>query len=284
MSRSLRGAGALACGGLLAVLLAAPCRAQRMVTQTFPHTGEVFKRLLADPREAQSTLRYYRCDGLNLADVALGRSWGLARWERPVSESHWVRQLNVEGMAYSRFKLAGGVNEFETIDFFANVPFTFRKDEFSGRAMLFHESSHLGDDYIRRTGSTGFRYSVEGFRLTLSYEPHVYLRLYTGGTALIHTVPRGQAGAVQAGFEVRSPDLGWTPGHECWAYLAQDLQWHGRSWWNMKSKTNFGLRIGVPRIVRAMRVHAGYFAGRSEFGQFYQATEHHWDLGVSFDF
>lgn len=283
---SLEARAVLLSAALLAgALLPARAAAQNLTYGVIPETDQLFHRLLADPRQPQTTVRYYRLGGLNLADVALGNTWGMARWHIPgAGGDDWHFQLNVAGMGYSRFKLSGAVNEFQTIDFFLNFPLEVRRGRFSAQVMGFHESSHLGDDYIRRTGSTGFRYSIEGFRTVASYELLPTLRVYGGGTGLFHAIPDDQDGALQYGFEVRSKDLGWLPQHESWVYLAQDFKNYGRSGWNLNSKTDLGLRVGVPKVVRDLRVHVGYFGGRSEYGQFYKNREHYWDTGVTFDF
>ena len=269
----------------LSLLLAPAARGQGFEYGVVPETDQLFHRLLADPRQPQTTLRYYRLGGQNLADVGLGNTWGMARWRLPGRGGEdWIFQLNIAGMGFSRFRLSGFVNEFQTIDFFADVPLEFRHGRFSGQVMLFHESSHLGDDYIRRTRSTGFRYSVEGVRSVFSYDPHPQFRVYGGGTGLMHAVPDDQDGALQYGFELRTKDLGWKKDNECWVYLAQDFKNHSRGGWNLNSKTDLGVRLGAKRGVRAMRAHVGYFGGRSEYGQFHKNREHYWDLGVSFDF
>lgn len=281
----MRGRRALAAAALLAALCAPPARSQNLQYGVVPETDRLFRRLLADPRQPQTTVRYYRLAGKNLADVALGNTWGMARWRLPgAGGEDWLFQFNVAGMGYSRFRLSGSVNEFQTIDFFGDLPLEFRRGRVSGQVMLFHESSHLGDDYIRRTGSTGFRYSIEGVRTVLSYDAHPLVRVYGGGTGLFHDIPKGQQGGLQYGFEVRSDDLGWNRQHECWVFLAQDFKNYGRSQWNLNSKTEFGVRMGLPKGARAMRVHAGYFGGKSEYGQFHASREHFWDLGVSFEF
>lgn len=265
----------------LALLAAQTARAAE--PQMFPLSDELFRRLLADPRQAQTRLSYYREYGLNLADAALGNTWGLLRWQ-DLGGSGWDAQWNVEGMAYSRFKLSGGVNEFEAVDFFANVPVEFRRGRLSARASLFHESSHLGDDHIRRTGNAGYRYSIEGLRLVASIDAAEGLRLFGGGSALLHSVPRAQKGSLEAGFELRSRDLGWFAEHPCWLYAAQDFTAQGRRGWNIDSNTEAGLRLGFPHVVRALRAHIGYYDGHSQFGQFYNNREQYASLGLSFDF
>ena len=246
----------------------------------FPPTDQLFQRLLADPRQARTTGRYYQQGEFHLADISLGDSWGMVRW----GMGDWKAQWNVEGMAYSRFRLTGGINEFQTIDFFGNLPVELRRGRFSGRVTLFHESSHLGDDYIRRTNDLGFRYSVEGIRGVGSWDAHPFLRLYGGGVGMIHSVPRRQSGEVQAGFEARGSDLHWITRHPCYLYLAQDLQFKGRTKWNPNSNTELGLRIAYSGALRSIRVHGSYFGGHSEFGQFFSRLENRFDFGITLDF
>jgi len=248
----------------------------------FPRPYELFSRLLADPRQIQIAAYYYRQDGDDTADVALGHSWGLTRWQTG-DQSPWNWQWSVEGMAYSRFRLNGGVNEFQTIDFFANLPLELRREKVSGKFMLFHESSHLGDDYIRHTGDQGFRYSLDGLKALASYEPAAALRIYAGGFYLLHTVPSPHRPGLQAGLELKSPDRKLFSKAPYCLYLGQDIQSRASVSWNTSYRTVFGVRLGLQEQRRFMRVHLGHYAGRSPFGQFFRRQENHWDLGVSFD-
>jgi len=271
-------------GVLLLSMPAVPSLGGELSYGVLPESDQLFHRILADPRQAQTTSRYFRSAGENVGDVSLGNVWGMARWYGSGGFDSWVFQLDLEGMAYSRFLLSGGINEFQTIDFFANVPLLIRRGAFSGQLMLFHQSSHLGDDYIRRTNDKGFRFSIEGVRALVSYEPAALLRIYGGSMRLLHSIPRRQKGNIQYGFEVRTRDLRWRPGHQCWFYLAQDFKNQGRTSWNLNSSTQIGFRMGIPRVARAVRVHGGYFEGYSEFGQFYAKRESHFDFGITFDF
>lgn len=271
-----------------AALLSTPSTAETkdFVYGVFPPSDEIFRRVPADPRQAQTSVRYYRSAGENMGDVALGNTWGLMRWSKPGDRASWTYQLSAEGMGYSRFLLSGGINEFQAIDFFLNIPLEVRRGRYSSRTTLFHESAHLGDDYIRRTGDRGFRYSVEGLGHLASLSPRPHLRVYGGGSVLLHQIPAGQDGTLQTGVELRTSDLhwNWLPDHECWIFLAQDFQWKGRADWRTNSKTVLGMRVGAERVVRAFRMHIGYFEGRSEFGQFFNIPEHFFDLGITFDF
>lgn len=275
-----------ALAALLGVLLLSVVRARAdepARASAFPDSHHLFPRLLADPRQAQTSARYYRLNGRDTADVALGNTWGMHRW-RTGRDGDWQVQWNIEGMGYSRFLLSGAVNEFQTIDFFANVPVEVRHGRTAARFTVFHESSHLGDDYIRRTGDAGSRFSVEGVRALASFEPSALVRLYGGGSEHLHTIPSSLGRAtLQAGFELTTPDLRWLP-HPCWLYLAEDVKSKQDVRWNVNSKTELGFRIGFPGGLRSMRVHLGYFTGHSEFAQFLARRESFFDTGASFDF
>lgn len=250
--------------------------------KAFPLGNELFHRLLADPRQAQTSLRYYRLEGQDVGDVALGNTWGMRRWHLG-KDGQWAVQSDVEGMGYSRFRLSGSINEFQTIDFFANLPVEIRRGGASGRLTLFHESSHLGDDYFRRTKDAGFRYSIEGVRGVLSFEPFDIARFYGGSSYLLHAIPSLRRGTFQAGLELKTPDLRWMQ-YPCWLYLAEDLQSKEQAQWNLSSNTELGFRIAFPGTPRSLRIHGGYFTGHSEFGQFLARKENFFNLGTSFDF
>lgn len=263
---------------LAPLLLAAPLAAQPQPRlKLLPAANEVFPRLLADPRQVQLSASYYRLDGRDISDIGLGHAWGLGRW-RSGKDQSLLWELDIEGMAYSRFHVKGGVNEFETVDFLAALPLTLRRGDVSFKGSLFHESSHLGDDYIRRTGSAGFRYSTEGLRLLAALEPHRMVRVYGGGNHLLHTVPVTGRGNVQAGAELMSDDLKWTRRMPIRAYAGLDAQWRQRVGWNPDTRTVGGLKFGVKDGTRALRAQGGYFSGHSPFSQFYRERERYCDF------
>lgn len=257
----------------------APQPAPPPAVDVFAPDNRVFQALLADPREIQLSASYYRLNGQDDADVALGHSWGMTRWNL---KDGWKLQWDIEGMAYSRFGLSGAVNDFDTVDFIGRLPLDFRKDDFSGRVMIFHESSHLGDDYIRATGDLGSRYSIDGVRGQLSEQVRA-LRLYVGGTYLLETVPAPQRGAVQAGCELTSAPYHWLRGHPATLFLAQDVQSNENAAWNVNSNSVVGVRVLQDGTTRAIRFQLGYFDGHSPYGQFYLTKEHYANVAIVFE-
>jgi hypothetical protein len=248
----------------------------------FSPEGHLFHKLLADPREVQLLMSYYRMSGLNMGDVALGHRWGIERWEDRYGTQY---QLDIEGMAYSRFQVGLGINYLETIDYIANLPLEIRHGPYSGEVMLFHESSHLGDGYIRQTGNLGSNYSVNGFRTVFSRNFAKVLRIYGGGAYLIDVVPASLGrGVLQGGFELKSRDFNALKiKRPLFAYLAEDLQSHQDVAWNVNSNTVAGIGIRARKSGRVIRIQLGYFAGHSPFGQFYLEREHYANLALAFD-
>ncbi|MFP4087106.1 MAG: DUF1207 domain-containing protein [Desulfobacteraceae bacterium] len=53
-------------------------------------------------------------------------------------------------------------------------------------ARLYHQSSHLGDEYLLRDNTSRENLSYEGVEVLLSYNLIESLRIYGGGGDLIH--------------------------------------------------------------------------------------------------
>ena len=215
---------------LILAALAAPAAAASV--DLFPRANEIFPLLIADPRHIQLSGSYYRLDGKNTSDIALGHSWGLTRW-RTGAMRDWLWEFDIEGMAYANFQIGGGVNKFETVDYIGALPVTVRRGDVSFKGSLFHESSHLGDDYIRDTKNTGFRSSNEGVRFQAALDATRFARVYGGTTLLIHEIPVAGPWALQSGFELFSDDLTGLNRVRTRLFLAQDFQWRQNVQWNM---------------------------------------------------
>lgn len=265
---------------LLLILLAAPLAAQpapRLASQ--PKPGEIFPPLLADPRAVQMSGSYYRHRGRNAFDLGLGRAWGMKRW-RTGEDQSLLWEADVEGMSYSRFRVESGRGEFETVDFLGALPLTVRRGDVAFKGSAFVENSHLGDDYIRRTGAAGFRYSTVGLRLLASVEPHRVLRFYGGLSRYLHSVPAPERWSLQAGAELVSEDLRLTSRAPVRVFAATDFQPRERAGWNPDWRTVAGVKFGAPENGRVVRVQFGHHMGRSTFHQFYRERDHFTDVSV----
>lgn len=248
-----------------------------------PKGGGLFKPLLADPEEVQIAGKYFSLNDLNTVDFNLGVIWGFRRWQFG-GKHDWLLQWDLSGVVIPRFLVSANINQLEAADFTLNLPLEVKRNAFSSRITLFHKSAHLGDNYIQRTKQPRITYSREGIQWLGALEPAKFLRIYTGGTWLLHTIPQLDRAELQAGLEIHGPYFRFIANHQCYLYLSQDIQSKQEVGWNINSNTQFGMLFGFKNIERNMRFFLNYFSGRSIFGQFYQREENFLSAGVGFDF
>ena len=60
-------------------------------------------------------------------------------------------QLDVIGSIFAQFDVGTASNDLINADYIIGLPLTFRRNGFSVRAKLYHQSSHLGDEYLLRS-------------------------------------------------------------------------------------------------------------------------------------
>jgi hypothetical protein len=268
---------------LLGLTVAGVARGEDLSTHTglFASAKEVFPPLLADPREIQVALRLVTpVSHKNKGEIAVGDYFGLYRWVLPWQESYL--QWSIAGGVFSRFDLVSEEKDNEVNDFSANMPVDLRIGKWSARVMPYHISSHLGDDFIKRTGVVPSKYTFDSFKTLLAYDPWTCLRLYGGFNYIIRneSSAKGRV-ALQAGTEWKS--RWWGHGH-AQLYWANDFQSWQRIGWNPTLNTQLGIRIANhPDDKRAVAIFTEYGAGHMAFGQFYQREGSHWVLGVRFE-
>ena len=134
------------------------CTRQRPPEQSFSQRIRSFCPLLADPKEARSFVSFLRGtfrslddptgEGTSIASVGLGDSFGLVRWGGP--DAGEGIQLDIVGSIFAQFDIGAPSNDLINADYVIGLPLTFRRNGFSVRAELYHQSSHLGDEYLLR--------------------------------------------------------------------------------------------------------------------------------------
>ncbi|MBI4054880.1 MAG: DUF1207 domain-containing protein [Elusimicrobia bacterium] len=252
-------------------------------TLWFPKGGELFGKLIADPEEVQTSGQYFRLDGRNTVDFSVGNSWGIRRWILG-EDKDWRVQWDISGVVQPRFLVSFNINEMEAVDFILNFPLEIRRGPFSSRVTLAHESAHLGDNFIARTGRERIAFSREFLQALAAWEFSYVFRAYGGAATLLHTIPNLPRTELQGGLEFRTPDFKIFLDHDCWLYLAQDFQSKEQNSWNLDSNTQLGMRIGFPSVARDLRIFLNFFRGHSVFGQFFRERESNFGAGLGFDF
>lgn len=266
---------------LLFAFLAVPSAAEpraELITEMAPQSGELFAPLLGDPRELHFALRMgFLPDNATSAEVAVGHYYGIYRWALPETGA---MQLNIGGGIFPRFNFSGN-RDLQIIDFYANLPLDIRSGKWSGRLMLYHVSSHLGDDYIRTSGRVAESNSWNSLRSLLSYDANPGLRLYGGYTYHLQVHPPEQKSrAYQSGFEVRFNIFGKSNAQ---AYWANDCQWWERTGNKAQFNSQLGVKTGLkPSSGRGIYYFIEYTTGPQYYGQFFLREETRVTLGLHF--
>lgn len=199
-----------------------------------------FRPLLAAPREVDLRGSLVVADrrapagadfeGSNLeAEVVLGHRIGVVRL-RPEDRGGPEIVLGFEVGAFNRFALETSEKDLIGVDYRVGLPLSLRKGPWSGRLVLLHESSHLGDDFIVRFGAPEPRRQVtrDGFELTVARELAPALRVYGGADLNFHANPGVERVAARGGLEWdpvpgRTPEAGES-GLQLWPFAAGNLE------------------------------------------------------------
>jgi hypothetical protein len=255
----------------------------------FPQ-DQIFCPILADPKEARSFVSFLRGtfrslddpagEGSSLASVGLGDSFGLVRWGGPAPNEGL--QLDVIGSIFAQFDLGALSNDLINADYIIGLPLTFRRSGFSTRVRIYHQSSHLGDEYLLRSESIDREnLSFESVEVLVSQELGP-LRLYGGGERIFRREPdtlpstlyhggaelrTGRAGPVQlvSGLDLKATDLhDWSPAVSARVGL---------------EVARFGSGDHPPRLIMLM---FELYEGPSPYGQFFQDDINYFGVGLHF--
>ncbi|MBI4060476.1 MAG: DUF1207 domain-containing protein, partial [Elusimicrobia bacterium] len=155
-------------------LLAAVATSGAAAPEASPRVDEIFPNPLAAPKQFQLGISRYELNGRALSDLSLGHAWGLLRGR--AGDQLWQWRWDARAMSFSRWEKGG----LDAVDLLGELPLSVRRGDVSFIGSLYHESSHLGDDHIRRTGRAAWRATATGLRALAALEPWTWLRAYGG--------------------------------------------------------------------------------------------------------
>ena len=272
----------------LGALGASPLRAQAVAPAGPPQPlpqGQLFAPLIADPKQPHFYAAWLWVTSplltSQVASVGLGEDIGLVRGPR----SHW--QLSVAAGVFSQFNEETPSNDLINTDFVIGFPVTYRSAAFSARGRLYHQSSHLGDEFILHNNPTRINLSFEALELLGALDFGSF-RAYGGGEYLIRHEPSDlKPGLIHAGFEYRMPGRGVRFGRSGDGRLiaaldAKSLQ--ERAWqtgWSVRAGIEFPPN-GTATEPRRLSVQLQAYDGPAPYGQFYLDNVKSVGLGLHF--
>jgi hypothetical protein len=240
--------------------------------EAFPE-NDVFRPLLADPKQPQffaawqATRVRTNDTSVNVGSVGFGEDFGVVG--RRDGCNGW--QIGILGGVFAQFNMDAPSIDLVNADYVIGFPVSWRHGLFSTRLRVYHQSSHLGDEFL--LGNPGFP------RVNLSYEaveaivsldaPGGWGRIYAGGSTLFHRAPATlDRNGVQWGAELRGP--AFTAARlRLIPVLGADFKAFEELHWIINANVVGGLEWSRPGSDRRIRLLLNYYHGFSPYGQFF---------------
>ncbi len=254
-------------------------------------TGHLFKPLLADPRWAHFSAAYRHFlndnfDGRSIAAVSFGETIPFYRGNFGRSHAQW--ETGLQAGVFSDFNLGASSSDLVNTDFIASIYSSVRANQFSAFGRIYHQSSHLGDEFLlRKVNNSTFErvnLSYEGADLRLSYEFPYGVRLYGGGGGLFHKEPSAlKVWMTQYGAEFRSP---WRIEYGSMRPIAAaDFKNYQENNWSTDVSARAGVEFGnFQALGRKLQILIEYFNGHSASGQFFKNKVEYIGVGAHYHF
>jgi hypothetical protein len=246
--------------------------------------------LFADPKEPRTFISLLRGtfrslddpsgSGATIVSVGIGDAFGLVRWNgaRPGDGV----QLDVVGAVFAQFDFEASSKDLINADYTIGFPLTLRKRGFSTRLRLYHQSSHLGDEFLLRDGEIQREnLSFESFEVLISQELRAF-RVYAGAERLFRREPETVSTSVfHAGVEARSGRLGPVQ-----LIAALDMKSPELHDWSPAMSGRAGIEFvrsgGSGHPARIVTMMFEWYDGPSPYGQFFQDDISYVGAGVHF--
>ena len=250
---------------------------------------DVFRPLLADPKQPrffaswQATRVRTSQTSVNIGSVGFGENFGF--YTRRDGCNGW--QVGLLAGVFSQFNLDAPSSDLINADYIVGIPLSWRSGGWSTRVRLYHQSSHIGDEFLLgRPGFNRVNLSFEEIEAIVSYD-YRWARLYAGGGYLVDrqpaTLDRMRA---QWGFELRgptmdSPILGtMLTGLRITPVLGTDFKSFEELNWVINTNVVGGIEWSMEGSTRRFQVLANYYHGFAPYGQFFAQKVEWFGIGL----
>ena len=258
-------------------------------TTLFPQ-GQLFYPPMANPREPRTHLTILRLnlpvDSINIGSVGFGDSFGLVRRSGWGEEDAW--QLSISGAVFAQFNLDASSRDLINADYIIGFPLSYRNGPWSARVRLFHQSSHLGDEFLLQPQQNP---EMKVTRMNLSFETIELLgarewkgfQFTAGPSYILHTDSDLKRYSVEAGIDYQSREPVFKPTMRLFASVLCHA-WE-KTDWNPDFNVKAGVNIRSPYAEkRAIQLFGEYYHGNLPFGQFYKLRAEYYGAGINVSF
>lgn len=252
--------------------------------EAFP-TGDQFQPLIADPKQAQFfvSMNHFETSGeqYTMASVGFGETFGVYRFYG--SREGDGLQVSLEAGLFAQFNMDTPSSDLINADYTIGIPVTYRSGDNSLRFRFYHQSSHLGDEFLQSVNAPE--------RINLSYEAVEFIysrewrwfRVYGGGEYLVFKEPSDlKPKGGHWGIEFReSKPLVWNGR----PVIAVDMKSFEEHDWATDTSIKAGLEFGHPNPgQRRLRLLIDWYNGFDPRGQFYNNKVDYVGMEVSLGF
>lgn len=252
----------------------------------FP-SDDLFRPLLADPKQPQffalwqSQQSRLERTNANIGSIGVGENFGL--YTKRKGCNGW--QINLLTGIFAQFDLDTSNSELINVDFNVGVPITWRQGNWSARLRFYHQSSHIGDEFLAsHPGFQSIGLQFNEVDLILSYDVQKWLRFYGGAAMMVSRQPSTiDRWTGQWGFEARTPrpfgrsylfgilsnPLLFSP------VLTADFKSVEEQGWHINTNLLMGFDMFRYGSFKRLRILFNYYHGYNPYGQFFysQKTE-----------
>jgi hypothetical protein len=257
-------------------------------TVIFP-LDQLFYPPMANPKEPRTHATYLHLklpfDSINIGSVGFGDSFGLVRRPGWGGEDSW--QLSISGAVLAQFNLDASSMDLINADYIIGFPISYRNGPWSARMRLFHQSSHLGDEFLLQPQNP----ELKATRINLSFETIELLgawelegfQLTAGPSYILHTDSNLKRYSIQAGIDYQSREPVFKPTMRLFASVFYHA-WEETDW-NPDFNVKAGINIRSPYAEkRAVQIFGEYYRGNLPFGQFYKLRAEYYGVGINVSF
>jgi hypothetical protein len=252
--------------------------------------GVLFKPFIADPRWAHFSAAYrnYQSNnfvGRDTVSVSFGETLPFYRANIGKSNLQW--ETGMQAGVFSDFDMDTASKNLVNSDFTVAAYSSLRSGRFSAFGRFYHQSSHVGDEFLIARLNTNFQrvnLSYEALDLKLSYELPYGVRIYGGGGGFVDKDPSTlKTWSTQYGVEFRSP---WLINFASMRpIVAADLKNFQQDNWSTELSVRAGVEFENTNIWgRKLQILGEYYDGYSPIGQFYKDKVQYLGIGAHFHF
>ena len=242
--------------------------------QLLPAKDRLLAPLLADPEETQVRIAYgFPPRQEQVLDVVFGANLVLLRWN--IEKEHAL-DFSVRGRAGGRFETTAESFPQLASDYMGGAAIAWQHLEDTVELLVYHESSHLGDETLDFGERERIDYSRQTARLLWSHDTDEW-RLYGGGSLNVDTSPDeiNRTVVLQGGAEYY-----FTLGDQDF-YAALDVQVREYNDWNVNLNAQIGWFVGPVYHDSRPRLFLEAFTGHSTLGQFWNESETNFSVGLA---